>query len=120
MAYFDKITRRVTRLRQPHGLASHLGRLVADSLQVRVDLDDRHHQAQVTGRGLAPGENRGTLVIDGHLHLVDLVVPVDDQFGLATVHCHQRLYGAGQLLLDFAAHLQHKIAQCLELCVELA
>ena len=95
MPDFDEIAGRIASLRHTHRLPRHFGCLVAYAFQVRIDLDNGHHQAQVTGRRLSPRENGRALVVDAHLHPVDFVILIDDQLCVAAVHVDQRLDGIG-------------------------
>ena len=97
-------------------MAELLG-LVADALEVGDGLDDRDDQAQVGGRRAARREDAAAIVVDRHLHRVDLVVEARDLLAEPAVALDEGLDAVLQLLLDEAAHLQHAGAHALEVGV---
>ena len=79
---------------------AHLGDLlglVADALQVGDHLDDRHHQTQVTRRGLALGDHLGAGFVELQLHRVDALVVVDHLLEFVQVAVAETVQGAGDL-----------------------
>jgi hypothetical protein len=82
LAHGRKIHRQIDRLELQHllGAAHNAHRLVADPLQVAVDLDDRQDEAQIDGHGLLLGQQLiGHLIqlalrgVDGPLILLDVL-----------------------------------------------
>ena len=102
---------------EPRGGVTEFFRLVADALEVRDRLDDRHDQAQVRCRGPARCQDAAAIVVDRHLHRVDLVIQSSHLLAQTTVAIHDRLHAILQLLLHQPAHLQHGRAHPLEVGV---
>ena len=88
-------------------------RVVADPLQVVVDLQRRHEEPQVHGDRLLQGEQLDGLLLDDHLHAVDLGVGGDDAGRLLRVDLRQRLDRALDLALDLSAHQDQVAPQVL-------
>ena len=99
--------------------ASELLGLVADALEIGDDLDDGDDEAKVGGGRLAPGEHLGAVLVDLDLERVDLVIVLRDDGPEIGIGLEQRRQPAADLLLDEPAHLQHLVADLLELEVEL-
>ena len=89
--------------------------MVADALEVAVDLQDADEEPQVDGDRLLQGEQRDRRLLDRHLHPVDLVVGGDDAARLLRVHLGQGLDRAVDLPLDLSAHQDQLAAEVLEL-----
>ncbi len=112
------LVRRPLHGREPRGDVADFLALVADALEVGDGLDDGDDDAQIAGRGRAHRQDAAALLVDRHLHAVDLVVVGGDRFAEAAVALDQRGDGLVQLLLDEAAHLQHLVAHLLQVLVE--
>jgi hypothetical protein len=99
----------------PH---ADLLRLVADALQVRDGFERRDHEPQVARGRRARREDAAALLVDAHLHAVDLDVVLGHLEAELAVRLGQRLDRAIQLLLDEPAHREHRVAHMLEVFVE--
>ena len=78
--------------------------LVADPLQVGVDLHGRRDEAQVRGHRLLQRQQLQAAVVDLDLQVVDLLVGADDQLGLVQAALDQGADRAVDALLHQRAH----------------
>jgi len=92
--------------------------LIADALEVGDGLDDRHDHSQVPRRRRPRREDAAALIVDGHLHVVHLVVIGRHPLAEGAVAFDQRRDRLLQLLLDEASHAEHLAAYALEVLVE--
>jgi hypothetical protein len=106
--------------RKARGDVPHLLALITDAFQVRDRLDNRNDHAQIAGGGRARGENAAALLVNGDLHIVDLVVVHRHCLTQGTVTLDERRHGFLQLLLNEAAHRQNLAAHALQVFVEAA
>ena len=94
--------------------------LIADALEIGDGLDDGDDDPQIPGRGRAHREDAAALLVDRHLHAVDLVVVGGDRLAEAAVALDQGGDRLVELLLDEPAHLQHLVADLFQVLVEAA
>ena len=118
MLHFTVLVRRPLHGGEPRGDVADLLALIADSLQIGDGLDDGDDDPQVARRGGAKRENPAALLVDRHLHAVDLVVLGRNRLAQAAVALDQGEDRLVQLLLHEAAHLQHLIAHLFQILVE--
>ncbi len=100
------------------GDVAYLFAFIADALEVRDGFDDGDDDAQVSGRRRPERQYPAALLVDGHLHAVDLVVVGGHGLAQLAVPLHESGNGLLQLLLHEAAHLQHLVAHLLQVFVE--
>ena len=93
--------------------------LVADALQVRDRLADRHDETQVSRRGLALDDDVAAIVVDPDLVLVDASLVRNHLVDQVLISVRERVDGPAYLGLHQAAHLQNPRAQGLEVVVVL-
>jgi hypothetical protein len=75
--------------RQAQRALGDVDRVVADALQIVVDLERPDEKAQVDRHRLLQGEQVDRLILDLHLHPVDLFVGRDDLLGFSHVRFDQ-------------------------------
>ena len=107
------------RLRDEHQHALRdVDRLVADPLEVRVDLHGRGDEPQVhRERGLG-GEQLQAAVVDVHLEIVDLLVGGDDPLRVLLVAVDEGVDRAVHALLHQPPHGEELVPQVLQLGFE--
>ena len=101
---------------QIHRPLGDVDRLVADSLQIGVDLGDRENKAQIHGDRLLQGEQIEGQFVDFPLGDVDLEFAFEHHVAARQVAVNVRLAGAIHGLLGQSAHAKQtcsKIVQSL-------
>ena len=89
--------------------------MVADPLQVIVDLQGGHQETQVHRDRLLQRQQVDGLLLDHHLHPVDLGVRGDDISRFLRVDLGQRFDRVLDLALDLASHEDQVAPQVLQL-----
>src|ERR1700680_1542513 len=105
---------------EPRGDVADFLALIADALQIGDGLDDGDDHPQVSGSRRADRQYAAALLVDRHLHAVDLVIVGRDRFAQAAVAFDQGGDRLVQLLLHEPAHLQHLVANLFQVFVEAA
>ena len=105
---------------EARGDVADLLALIADALEVGDGLDDGDDHPQIAGGRRPNREDAAAFLVDRHLHAVDLVIVRRDRFAQTAVAFDQRRDRLVQLLLDESAHLQHLVADLLQVFVEAA
>src|SRR5450631_560626 len=105
---------------EPGGDVADFFALIADPLEVGDGLDDGDDYPQIPGGRRPDRQYAAALLVDRHFHAVDLVIVGRDRFAQATITLNQGGDRLVQLLLDESAHLQHLIADLLQVFVEAA
>ncbi len=105
-------------LNQAHHALGDVDRLVADALQVGVDLGDRQNEAQVRGRRLLCGQNVEGHFIDLALGGVDQALVFEDQVAAREIALGVRLTGAIHRQFRQSAHAEQFLPQVLHLLLK--
>src|SRR5215212_2736833 len=99
-------------LRDVHGV-------VTDALEIVVDLQHANEQPQIDGDRLLQREEMDDRLLDAVLHLVDLLVPLDDLPRALDRTLHGRVDSIADLLLHLGAHDDQLAAHGLDLLCEM-
>ena len=90
--------------REAFGALGDVDGMVADALEVVVDLQGPDEEAQVDGHGLLEGQQGDRRVFDLQLQAVDLLVRGDDRPRLLGVHLREGFDRMVDLALDLPSH----------------
>jgi len=114
----SRFVRRALHGGQTRSQVSDFLSLIADPFEIRDGLDDGHDHPQVARRGRAQREDAAALLVDRHLHAVDLVVIGRHRFTQPAVAFDQGEDRFVKLLFDETAHLQYLSAHLFQVFVE--
>ncbi len=103
---------------QPQELAGDALRVVAHALELEVDLDRAVGEAEGHPDGLLPDQELEAEPVDLLLLLVDVLVAQDDRVGLLAVAAGEGLDAVPERPLREGGHLQHLLADALDVALE--
>jgi hypothetical protein len=117
---FAVFIRRPLHRREPRRDVADFLALIADAFEVGDGLDDGDDHAQIPGGRRPDRQYPAAFLIDRHFHAVDLVIVGRDRLAQAAIALDQGGDRLVQLLLHESAHLQHLIADFLQVFIEAA
>jgi hypothetical protein len=109
---------RALEARQAQDLARDALGVVADALELEVDLDRAVREPQVQAHRLLPHQELEAQPVDLLLFLVDVLVAQDDGVGLLPVALLQRRDAVLERALGERLHLEHLLADALDVALE--
>jgi hypothetical protein len=103
---------------QKYSRLRDIHREVPYSLEIVVDLQDRHEVSEIVGYRLMECEDFEALFLEVDLSLVDLNIPIDHLSGKLRVPGINSLYRQAQMILDLSAYGQDLFIQPFNLAAE--